>query len=455
MSIKQYFGTDGIRGLVGEPPISPDWMLKLGWAVGLVLKSKNSNILIGKDTRISGYMFESALEAGLAAAGCNIGLLGPMPTPAVSYLTNKLNADAGIVISASHNPYYDNGVKFFGKNGNKLSESLELEIERQLEQNFHTVSSKSLGKAKRITNAEEQYVEFCKNSFPAGLNLNNVKLVIDCANGANYKIAPLVFKSLGAKVEVIAASPDGLNINVNCGSTNPKLLIKAIKEHQADVGIAFDGDGDRVILVDGITNQIIDGDDLLYIIANWYLTSGKKLTGVIGTIMSNLGLEKALSAMGLSFIRTNVGDRYIFEELIKRRWQLGGEASGHIICRNVHATGDGIIAALQVLAAMTATGKNLSELLQPMEKYPQILINVPIKAASSYKKILNNINFKKAYKYLEKKLQGKGNEGRVVIRPSGTEPVMRVMVEGSDKKLINIIAKELEQVILGVPLQQT
>jgi len=448
MNSRKYFGTDGIRGRVGESPISPDWILKLGWAVGCVLKSKQSHILIGKDTRISGYMFESALEAGLAAAGCNIGLLGPMPTPAVSFLTNKLNADAGIVISASHNPYYDNGIKFFGKNGNKLPDEIEFAIEEQLQKPFHTVVSKNLGKAKRITNAEEQYVEFCKNSFPANLNLNNLKLVVDCANGANYRIAPQVFEALGAKVHTVAADPDGLNINVNCGSTNTKLLVKTVKEYNAEVGIAFDGDGDRVILVDK-TGQIIDGDDLLFIIANWYIASGKKLTGVIGTIMSNFGLEKALDTIGLSFVRTNVGDRYIFKELIKRRWHLGGEASGHIICRNVHSTGDGIIAALQVLAAMVKTGKNLNELLHPMEKYPQILINVPVKKSTNITRILNNINFKKAYKYLEKKLQG---DGRVIIRPSGTEPVMRVMVEGSNRKLINLVAKELEQVILGVPV---
>ncbi len=446
MNVKKYFGTDGIRGLVGETPISPDIVLKLGWAVGKVLKVKRGMVLIGKDTRISGYMLESALEAGLAAAGMDIGLLGPMPTPAVSFLANQLGADAGIVISASHNPYHDNGIKFFDKNGIKLSDELEFAIEEQMQKPFSTVSAKNLGKAKRIVDAEEKYVNFCKQSFPAGLNLGGLKIVVDCANGANYKIAPNVFAALGAKQQVVAATPDGLNINVNCGSTNPKLLIKKVKEFKADVGIAFDGDGDRVILVDG-SGQVVDGDDLLFIIANLYVSSGKKLQGVIGTIMSNFGLEKALGVMGLPFVRTNVGDRYIFEELIKRRWQLGGEASGHIICRNVHTTGDGIIAALKVLEAMVITGKNLNELLRPMEKYPQVLINVPVKKSSNSKQILNNITFKKAYKFLEKKLQG---DGRVVIRPSGTEPVMRVMVEGSDKKLINIVARELEQVILGV-----
>ena len=446
MNGKKYFGTDGIRGLVGEAPMSPDMILKLGWAIGQVLKVKHGRILIGKDTRISGYMLESALEAGLAAAGINVGLLGPMPTPAVSFLTNKLGADAGIVISASHNPYQDNGIKLFDKNGEKLSDQLELAIEEQIQKPFSMVSTKNLGKAKRELDAEEKYVDFCKQSFPKNLNLKGLKIVIDCANGANYKIAPRVFESLGANQHVVAAEPDGLNINVNCGSTNPKLLVKKVKEFNADVGIAFDGDGDRVILVDG-SGQIIDGDDLLFIIANLYVSSGKKLHGVIGTIMSNFGLEKALDAMGLSFVRTNVGDRYIFEELIKRRWQLGGEASGHIICRNVHTTGDGIIAALKVLESMVTTGKNLNELLRPMEKYPQVLINVPVKKSSNTKAILNNITFKKAYKFLEKKLQG---DGRVIIRPSGTEPVMRVMVEGSDKKLINLVAKELEQVILGV-----
>lgn len=446
MDAKKYFGTDGIRGRTGEEPISPDWILKLGWAAGCVLKSKQSNVLIGKDTRISGYMLESALEAGLAAAGCNIGLLGPMPTPAVSFLTNRLKADAGIVISASHNPYYDNGIKFFGKNGSKLSDELEHAIEDQLQQPLYTVVAKNLGKAKRIVDAEEQYIDFCKTSFPKYLNLNNLKLVIDCANGANYRIAPQVFAALGANTHIIAAEPSGLNINENCGSTNTKLLVKTVKELNADLGIAFDGDGDRVILIDGF-GQIIDGDDLLFIIANWYIASGQKLSGVIGTIMSNLGLEKALDAMGLSFVRTNVGDRYIFTELIKRRWQLGGESSGHIICRNVHSTGDGIIASLQVLAAMVTTGKTLTELLHPMEKYPQIIINVPVKKNIKSKDIVNNMSFKKAYKHIEKKLCG---DGRVIVRPSGTEPVMRVMVEGIDKKLINLVAKELKQVILGV-----
>lgn len=446
MNAKKYFGTDGIRGLVGGEIMSPDFILQLGWAIGQVLKVKHGKVLIGKDTRISGYMLESALEAGLASSGINIGLLGTIPTPAVSFLTNKLGASAGIVISASHNPYHDNGIKLFDKNGKKLSDQLELAIEEQMLKPFTIENTKNLGKVQRESAAEEKYIDFCKQSFPKNLNLNGLKIVIDCANGANYNIAPQIFAALGAKPHIVAADPDGLNINVNCGSTNPKLLVKKVKEFNADVGIAFDGDGDRVILVDG-TGQIIDGDDLLFIIANLYVSSGKKLHGVIGTIMSNFGLEKALDAMGLSFVRTNVGDRYIFEELIKRRWQLGGEASGHIICRNVHTTGDGIIAALKVLEAMVTTGKNLNELLRPMEKYPQVLINVPVNKTSNTKEILNNITFKKAYKFLEKKLQG---DGRVIIRPSGTEPVMRVMVEGSDKKLINLVAQELKQAILGV-----
>lgn len=452
MKDKKYFGTDGIRGKVGEPPISADWILKLGWAVGSILNSKNANVVVGRDTRISGTMFESALKAGLLAAGCNVSLLGIVPTPAVAFLASKLKASAGIVISASHNPYFDNGLKFFDKNGNKLPEELEDAIESQLEKPFATVTTNNLGKCIQITKAQEQYVEFCKVSFPKKLTLSGLKLVIDCANGANYKIAPAVFSELGANLTVVANNPDGCNININCGSTDPRLLAKTVKAMKADVGIAFDGDADRVVLVDGSTNQIIDGDDLLYIIANWYVSSGKKLSGVIGTIMSNFGLEKAIKAMGLNFVRTNVGDRYIFNELIKRKWQLGGEASGHIICRNLHSTGDGIVAALQALACMVKTGKNLKELLVSMEKYPQIMINVPITTKINYKQILNNINFKKAYKYIEKKLKG---DGRVIVRPSGTEPVVRVMVEGSDKKLINIIARELEQVIIGVPAQQT
>lgn len=447
MENKKYFGTDGIRGTVGIAPIDPATVLKLGWAIGRALKVKNCNkILIGKDTRISGYMLESALEAGLSAAGVDIGLLGPMPTPGVSFLTKDLGACAGIVISASHNPYYDNGIKLFDRNGEKLSDILELAIERQMQENFIVTDNKHLGKAYRVLDVEDRYINFCKQNFPKNLNLNGLKIVIDCANGANYKIAPQIFAALGANQEIIAADPNGLNINENCGSTNPKLLIKKVKGSKADLGIAFDGDGDRVILVDNV-GQIIDGDDLLFIITNLYLSYGKKLKGVIGTIMSNLGLEKALDTLGLSFIRTKVGDRYIFEELIKRRWQLGGEASGHIICRNIHRTGDGIIAALKVLEAIVITGKNLSELLKPMEKYPQVLINVPVKKITKIKELLNNISFKKTYKYLESKLKG---DGRMIIRPSGTEAVMRVMVEGSDKKLINFVAKELEQVILDV-----
>ena len=447
MSNKKYFGTDGIRGIVGEAPIDPTTLLKLGWAIGKALKVKNYNkVLIGKDTRISGYMLESALEAGLSAAGCDVGLLGSMPTPGVSFLTSYLGASAGIVISASHNPYYDNGIKLFDKNGEKLSDQLELAIEQQMQETIVVTNNKHLGKAYRVLDAEDKYIDFCKQNFPKNLNLKDLKIVIDCANGANYKIAPQIFAALGANQEIMAAEPNGFNINENCGSTNPKLLIKKVKESKADLGIAFDGDGDRVILVNN-NGQIIDGDDLLFIITNLYLSYGQKLKGVIGTIMSNLGLEKALDTLGLSFVRTKVGDRYIFEELIKRRWQLGGEASGHIICRNIHRTGDGIIAALKVLEAMVITGKTLSELLSPMEKYPQVLINIPIRKVIQIKELLNNMIFKKTYKYLEKKLRG---DGRMIIRPSGTEPVMRVMVEGSDKKLINLIARELEQVILDV-----
>jgi phosphoglucosamine mutase len=446
MNGKKYFGTDGIRGLVGAYPMSPDLVLKLGWAIGKILKVKHGKVLIGKDTRISGYMLESALEAGLAAAGVDIGLLGPMPTPAVSFLTNKLQADAGIVISASHNPYYDNGIKLFANNGQKLSDELELAIEAQLDKPFTTVKPEKVGKAYRALAAEQHYLDFCLQNFSGRLSLKGLKIVIDCANGANYKIAPRLFSQLGATVDTIAAKPDGLNINLNCGSNNPKALIRKVKNSKADLGIAFDGDGDRVIFVNH-QGQIVDGDDLLFIIAKSYLSSGKRLKGVIGTIMSNLGLEKALSALGLSFIRTQVGDRHIFQELIKRRWHLGGEASGHIICRNLHTTGDGIIAALKVLEYMVITGHSLSELLKPMEKYPQILINVPVKKSVNSKKVLSSNKFQKAYKFVENKLQG---DGRVIIRPSGTEPVMRVMVEGSNKKLINVVAKELEQVILGV-----
>lgn len=444
-AMNRYFGTDGIRGLVGQEPMLPELILKLGWSIGQVIRPKYHQALIAKDPRISSSMLESALCSGLLSAGINVNLLGVLPTPAVSFLSSKLKADVGIMISASHNPYYDNGIKLFDVKGEKLSDNVQNAIEKYMQKTIVLANIKDLGKINVVENAEEQYIDFCKKSFAKNLSLKDLKIIIDCANGANYKVAVRVFDALGAKQQAIAISPDGLNINVNCGSTNPKMLIKKVKESNADVGIAFDGDGDRVILVDS-TGQVFDGDDLLFIIANSYIASGKKLTGVIGTIMSNLGLEKALYSLGLPFVRTKVGDRYICKELIKRGWNLGGEASGHIICRNINPTGDGIIAALKVLEAMVKTGKSLSELTKPMEKYPQVLVNVPIKKISNTPIILNNNVFKKAYKFLEKQLKG---EGRLIVRPSGTEPVMRVMVEGIDKKLIHTVARELEQAIIG------
>ena len=445
---KQYFGTDGIRGVIGEDPMLPEVILKLGWSIGQIIKftPKYNKVLIGKDPRISSDMLESALCAGLLSAGVNVNLLGVLPTPAVAFLANKLKANFGIMISASHNTYCDNGIKLFDNNGEKLSNKLQIAIEENMQKKLTLNKIKNLGKVSTEQNTQEKYIDFCKKSFPNNLTLNGLKIIVDCANGANYEIATKVFGALGAKHQAIAASPDGININLNCGSTNPKFLIKTVKEYNADIGIAFDGDSDRVVLVDN-KGQVFDGDDLLFIIANSYIASGKKLPGVIGTIMSNFGLERAFDSMGLSFIRTKVGDRYICEELIKRRWDLGGEASGHIICRNINSTGDGIVAALKVLEAMVTSGKSLAELIKPMEKYPQVLINVPIKKSSNTKIILNNNVFKKAYKLLERQLCG---QGRVVVRPSGTEPVMRVMVEGVDKKLINMLAKELEQAIVGV-----
>ncbi len=428
---KQYFGTDGIRGKVGQAPISPDFMLKLGWAAGKVLgKAKNNRVVIGKDTRISGYMFESALEAGFAAAGVNVLLLGPMPTPAIAYLTQSLQAQLGVVISASHNPFADNGIKFFCPDGKKLSDEMELEIEKFLQQELITVESAEIGKAKRIDDAGARYIEFCKSSLEKSLDLSRKKIVLDCANGATYHIAPELFQELKADLTTIGDQPNGLNINLFCGSTDVVALQKKVLETQADIGIAFDGDGDRVIMVDE-KGEIVDGDEIVFILAaHW------RPKGVVGTVMSNYGMEQALVAMGIEFIRTPVGDRYIIEELAKRQWPLGGESSGHIICRDILATGDGIIAALQVLAVMQATGKTLHELKSGMQKYPQMMINV----AGKNKALITHPTIQAAVQAAEQQMQGKG---RVLLRPSGTEPVIRVMVEGRDIKKIQQVATEL------------
>lgn len=441
--MKKYFGTDGIRGRVGQPPISADWILKLGWAVGRVLTTKSggrSKVLIGKDTRISGYLFESALEAGFSSAGVDTLLLGPMPTPGIAYLTRALRVSTGIVISASHNPYYDNGIKFFSSEGTKLPDEMELEIEAALELPMVTVDSKALGKAVRVQDAEGRYIEFCKNTFPSTLDLRGVKLVVDCAHGATYRIAPSVFRELGAEVVEMGVKPDGFNINDGCGSTHPESLAKKVVQEQAHVGIALDGDGDRVFMVDE-TGAVVDGDELLFIIANWYAKTERLKGGVVGTVMSNFGLEMAFKSAGIQFYRTHVGDRHVLEMLKKNAWNLGGESSGHIICLDANTTGDGIVSALRVLAVMGFTGRSLQELKQGMTKYPQILINVPIVSRTM---AIDHPRIQSALAAAESCLNG---HGRVLLRPSGTEPVVRVMVEGQDSIMVERVAAELADII--------
>lgn len=434
---KKYFGTDGIRGKVGEYPITADFMLKLGWATGRVFAKEGSGfVLVGKDTRISGYMFESALEAGLSAAGVDTRMLGPMPTPGIAYLTRTLRAKAGIVISASHNPYYDNGIKFFSVNGTKLPDELEHQIEQYIDAPMTTVESAKLGKVKRVSDAAGRYIEFCKSTVPANLDFKGMRIVIDCAHGATYHIAPHVFSEVGAEVVVIGGEPDGLNINDECGATHPEVLAAKVMEYRADLGIALDGDGDRVIMVDH-KGEIVDGDELIYIIAKSFHDKGKLSGPVVGTLMSNLGMEHALKEMGIPLFRANVGDRYVMELLAEKKGMLGGEGSGHIICLDKTTTGDGIISALQVLAEMRFAGKSLHELKSGMKKYPQVLINI-----RTEKKVkLDEIDaVKKAVESVEKKL---GDKGRVLLRPSGTEPLVRVMVEGVDEDDVNKYANQL------------
>ena len=434
---RKYFGTDGIRGRVGDGVMTPDFVLKLGWAVGRVLcNEKNNLVLIGKDTRISGYMFESVLEAGLSAAGVNARLLGPMPTPAVAYLTRTLRAAAGIVISASHNPYYDNGVKFFSSEGKKLPDSVELEIENQLDQPLKVVASDKLGKVERISDAAGRYIEFCKSTIPTKIKLNGLKIVVDCAHGATYHIAPNVFSELGADVISLSSQPDGLNINDHCGATDPKALRMAVIEHHADLGIAIDGDGDRIIMVDD-TGAIVDGDELLYIIAQARKNENLLQGGVVGTQMSNLGLEHALLAHDIEFDRAAVGDRYVMEMLNERSWILGGESSGHIICLDQTTTGDAIISALQVLQVLIKQQVSLRDAKSGMNKYPQILINVPIQANIDLE---NTPQIQQAVKDAESDL---ADSGRVLLRPSGTEPLVRVMVEGSDAPKVQELAQQI------------
>ncbi len=437
---KRYFGTDGIRGRVGEYPITPEFVLKLGWAVGRVLQTRGFNkVVIGKDTRISGYMFESALEAGLSAAGVNIALLGPMPTPGIAYLTRTLHACAGIVVSASHNPYYDNGIKFFSRDGQKLPDEVEERIEELLDRPLETVEPDALGKAERIVDASGRYIEFCKSTIPANTSLTGLKIVVDCAHGATYHVAPSVLSELGATVVPIGVTPDGLNINLNCGSTTPALLCDAVKEQGADLGIALDGDGDRVIMVDH-RGEILDGDDLLFIIARDRLRTGSRFNAIVGTLMTNLGLEMALRALGLDLHRVKVGDRYVLERLLAEHLILGGENSGHIICLDRTTTGDGIISALQVLAAMLHSEKNLHDLKAGMTKYPQVLINVAVSGVVD----LNQPSIQDAVRAVESQL---GDQGRVLLRPSGTEPVVRVMVESPDAGQVERHARELAGVL--------
>ena len=440
---RRYFGTDGIRGRVGEPPVTADFVLKLGWAVGRVLAQAEGGgkVLIGKDTRISGYMFESALQAGLSAAGVDIRLLGPMPTPAIAYLTRTLHAQAGIVISASHNPYYDNGIKFFSAQGTKLPDELELAIEAELERPMGTVDSARLGKAERVVDAAGRYIEFCKSTIPASTELRGMRLVVDCAHGATYHVAPSVFAELGAEVVALGVEPDGLNINRECGSTRPRAAQMAVLEHGADLGIALDGDGDRVILVDH-RGEIVDGDELLFIIAQARHRQGRLRGEVVGTVMSNLGLEQALRGRGIGFRRTPVGDRHILEVLEREGWTLGGESSGHIICRDRTTTGDGIVSALQVLREMVDTGLSLHELKKGMVKHPQCLVNVRLPRRGL--DLAGHPRVREACREAEASLAG---EGRVLLRPSGTEPVLRVMVEGVDAVAVERLAQELARVV--------
>lgn len=440
---KKYFGTDGIRGTVGTSPITPDFMLKLGWAAGRVFARKGgarNTIIIGKDTRISGYMFEAALEAGVTAAGVDISLTGPMPTPAIAYLTQTLRAQAGIVISASHNSFEDNGIKFFSGDGTKLPDEIEYAIEEELEKDVTTVAPQLLGKASRVTDAAGRYIEFCKSTIGSSLKLNGLKIVLDCAHGSTYHIAPSVFIELGANVVSIGVNPDGLNINAERGSTSPQELAATVKAQKADLGIAFDGDGDRVIMVDN-HGDIVDGDEILYIIARDRRRQSIDFGGVVGTSMSNLGLELALDALDVPFVRTSVGDRYVMKEMLQRGWNLGGESSGHIICLDQTSTGDGIIASLQAMAAIVHSGQTLADLKSKMRKMPQCMVNVRLGSAMD---ISTNSKVRSAVVDVEKEL---GKTGRVLLRPSGTEPVVRVMVEGENKEIVSRLAHQLSEVV--------
>ncbi|OBX88594.1 phosphoglucosamine mutase [Haemophilus haemolyticus] len=441
MANRKYFGTDGVRGKVGTYPITPDFALKLGWAAGKVLASQGSRtVLIGKDTRISGYMLESALEAGLAAAGLTAAFTGPMPTPAVAYLTRTFRLEAGIVISASHNPYYDNGIKFFSSQGTKLPDDIEEAIEAMLDQPMDCVESADLGKASRISDAAGRYIEFCKSTFPAHLGLDGYKIVVDCANGATYHIAPNVLRELGAEVIEIGTDPNGLNINEKCGATDVTALQAKVVETKADVGLAYDGDGDRIMMVDHLGNKV-DGDQILFIIAREALRSGQLKGGVVGTLMSNMSLEIALKMLGVPFLRANVGDRYVLEKMVEHDWTLGGENSGHIIIADKNTTGDGIVASLAVLAAMAQHKLSLNELASAVKLFPQVLINVRFAGGDNP---LESDAVKSVAADVEKRLEGKG---RILLRKSGTEPLIRVMVECQDAELAQQCAEEIAETV--------
>ena len=438
----KYFGTDGIRGRVGEAPVTADFMLRLGRAAGKVLAGGDSrSVVIGKDTRISGYMFESALEAGLAAAGANVALLGPMPTPAIAYLTRTLHACAGIVISASHNPFYDNGIKFFSADGEKLPDDVEHAIEAELEKPFSTIASEKMGKAVRIEDAAGRYIEFCKGTIPFEVTLRGLKIVVDCANGATYRVAPAVFEELGAEVITVGTDPDGMNINENCGSTHPEFVSRAVLENGADLGIALDGDGDRVVMVDA-NGEVVNGDELLYVLATARQDNDQLQGGVIGTVMSNFGLELALKKRNIPFLRSPVGDRHVHKALIKNGWTLGGEASGHLLCLDRASTGDGIVSALQVLEVLVSTGKGLAELKSDVQKLPQVMINVPVSGDVSG--LDNSAVINETLISVQAQL---GNEGRVILRPSGTEPLVRVTLEGTDEDQVKQLAEVLAEAV--------
>ena len=440
---RKYFGTDGIRGLVGTAPITPDFVMRLGYAAGKVLaKSQGGKarptVLIGKDTRISGYMLEAALEAGLSAAGVDVMLAGPMPTPAIAYLTRALRLSAGVVISASHNPYHDNGIKFFSGQGTKLPDSVELEIEAALDEPMACVPSDKLGRAKRLDDAQGRYIEFCKSTFPNELDLRGLKIVVDCAHGAAYHIAPHVFHELGAEVIAIGNKPDGFNINAGFGATAPKAMAEAVVEHGADLGIALDGDADRLIMCDA-TGRLYNGDELLYLLASERMGRDEHVPGVVGTLMTNMAVEVALQARGVKFVRAKVGDRYVLEELVRHGWVLGGEGSGHLLALDRHTTGDGLVSALQVLQACVRSGNTLAQMLADITLYPQVLLNVRLAPDQDWK---SNRLLQDTKREVEREL---GASGRLLIRASGTEPLLRVMVEARDAQMASSCAQRLAE----------